>query len=232
MSILPVVFPERSGEVLISSWCSSSGKRALDIALASLVLAAALPILGIIAVAVRLSSPGPALFRQIRVGVNGKQFVLLKFRTMHIAADRVGPGVTRRNDPRIFPLGGLLRRWKLDELPQLLNVLRGDMSMVGPRPDLPEFCARLAKEERAILQLRPGATGVATLVYRDEERILAERGGVKITEFYVNQLYPEKVRLDLEYARVASFAGDIRILARTITAIFSLADPDEQISRQ
>jgi lipopolysaccharide/colanic/teichoic acid biosynthesis glycosyltransferase len=221
MSILPVVCPERSGEVLISSWCSSSGKRALDIALASLVLAAALPILVIVAVAVRLSSRGPALFRQVRVGMNGKLFVLLKFRTMYIAAERAGPGVTRRNDPRIFPLGGLLRRWKLDELPQLLNVLRGDMSMVGPRPDLPEFCAALEKEQCAVLQLRPGVTGAATLVYRDEEQILADRGGDRVTEYYVKELYPEKVQLDLEYAKTASFAGDVRILARTLAAIFS-----------
>jgi lipopolysaccharide/colanic/teichoic acid biosynthesis glycosyltransferase len=220
MSILPLVFPERP-EVVISSWCSSSGKRALDLALASLVLAAALPILVIVAVGVRLSSPGPALFRQTRVGLNGKQFVLLKFRTMHLAAERSGPGVTRRNDPRIFPLGSLLRRWKLDELPQLLNVLRGDMSLVGPRPDLPEFCATLEKEQSAVLQLRPGVTGAATLVYRDEEQILADRGDDRVTEYYVNELYPQKVRLDLEYAKMASFGGDIWILTQTIGAIFS-----------
>lgn len=220
MSILPVVFPERP-EVLISSWCLSSGKRALDLALASVVLAAASPILVIVALAVRLSSPGPALFRQIRVGLNGKQFVLFKFRTMHMAAERVGPGVTRRNDPRIFPLGGLLRRWKLDELPQLLNVLRGDMSLVGPRPDLPEFCATLEKDQCAVLQLRPGVTGAATLLYRDEERILADRASDRVTEYYVSELYPEKVRLDLEYAKTASFAGDVCILAQTIAAVFS-----------
>jgi lipopolysaccharide/colanic/teichoic acid biosynthesis glycosyltransferase len=220
MSILPLIFPERP-EVLISSWCSSPGKRVLDIALASLVLAGALPILVCVALAVWLSSPGPVLFRQRRVGMNGNQFVLLKFRTMHIAAERVGPGVTCRNDPRIFPLGGLLRRWKLDELPQLLNVLRGDMSLVGPRPDLPEFCATLQKEQCAVLQLRPGVTGAATLVYRDEEQILANRGDDRVTEYYVNELYPQKVRLDLEYAKAASFAGDVRILAQTIAAIFS-----------
>lgn len=220
MSIWPVASPERP-EVLVSSWCSSPGKRVFDIALASLVLAAALPILAGIALAVRISSPGPVLFRQRRVGMNGEQFVLLKFRTMHMSAERVGPGVTRRNDPRIFPLGGLLRRWKLDELPQVLNVLRGEMSLVGPRPDLPEFCATLEKEQCAIFQLRPGVTGAATLMYRDEEQILADQGGDRVTEYYVKELYPEKMRLDLEYARRASFAGDVRILAQTIVAIFS-----------
>lgn len=220
MSILPAAFSERR-EVLVSPWCSSPGKRVLDIALASLVLAAASPILASVALAVRLNSPGPVLFRQRRVGMNGKQFVLLKFRTMHMAAERVGPGVTCRNDPRIFPFGGFLRRWKLDELPQLLNVLRGDMSLVGPRPDLPDFCAALEKEQSTVLQLRPGVTGAATLVYRDEERILGERVGDQVTAYYVNELYPKKVRLDLEYAKVASFVGDVRILAQTIAAIFS-----------
>lgn len=220
MSILPVAFPERP-EVLVSPWCSSPGKRALDIALASLVLALASPILVGVALAVRLSSPGTVLFRQRRVGMNGKQFVLLKFRTMHMAAERTGPGVTCRNDPRIFPLGGFLRRWKLDELPQLLNVLRGDMSLVGPRPDLPEFCATLEKEQCTVLQLRPGVTGAATLVYRDEERILDERVSDRVTEYYVNELYPKKVQLDLEYAKAATCAGDVCILAQTIAAIFS-----------
>lgn len=140
---------------------------------------------------------------------------------MRVGAESSGPGVTGRNDPRIFPTGRLLRRWKLDELPQLVNVLRADMSLVGPRPDLPEFCATLGHEQCAILHLRPGVTGVATLVYRDEERILADRGDAPLADYYVNELYPEKVRLDLEYARVATLAGDIRILAQTVTAIFS-----------
>lgn len=217
----PIRFRARPGESVASSWCLSPGKRMFDIALASLLLVATSPLCILVAIVVKLSSPGTALFRQRRVGLHGREFELMKFRTMRAAAERLGPGVTCRDDPRIFPTGRLLRRWKLDELPQLVNVLRGDMSLVGPRPDLPVFCATLAKEQCAILQLRPGVTGAATLVYRDEERILAERGGTRVTEYYVNELYPEKVRLDLEYARIASLAGDIRILCRTVTAILS-----------
>lgn len=220
-SIGAAISPPPPREESVSSWCLSPGKRIFDVALGSLLLVATSPLLVLVAIAVKLSSPGAALFRQRRVGLNGKKFELLKFRTMQAGAERLGPGVTCRNDPRIFPAGRLLRRWKLDELPQLVNVLRGDMSLVGPRPDLPEFCATLGEKQCVILQLRPGVTGVATLVYRDEERILADRGNATLAEYYVNELYPEKVRLDLEYARVASMAGDIRILAQTVTAIFS-----------
>jgi lipopolysaccharide/colanic/teichoic acid biosynthesis glycosyltransferase len=168
-----------------------------------------------------MSSPGPALFRQVRVGKQGRYFQLLKFRSMKLAAEQMGPRITCQNDPRIFPVGRVLRRWKLDELPQFFNVLRGDMSLVGPRPDLPEFCATLDKDQRHVLELRPGITGAATLIYRDEERILADHGSQNITDFYVHELYPRKMRFDLEYARKASFVGDLRILTQTAAAVFS-----------
>jgi lipopolysaccharide/colanic/teichoic acid biosynthesis glycosyltransferase len=138
---------------------------------------------------------------------------------MVLDADRSGPRITRHNDHRISAVGRTLRNWKLDELPQLFNVLRGEMSLVGPRPDLPEFCATLDQHQSFILQLRPGLTGAATIVYRNEERVLAAQGD-RLADFYVNKLYPEKVRLDLEYARHASFVGDVKILAQTAAAIF------------
>ncbi len=185
------------------------------------VLAALGPVLLLVTAAIRISSPGPALFRQMRVGQQGRLFQLLKFRSMRATAEHSGPRITCQNDPRIFPVGRILRRWKLDELPQLLNVLRGDMSLVGPRPDLPEFCATLDKDQRSILELRPGITGAATLVYRDEERILADQNSQHLTDFYINQLYPEKIQLDLEYARKAGFVSDLRILAQTAAAILS-----------
>ncbi len=188
---------------------------------ALLVLAALWPVLLLVTAAIRISSPGPALFRQMRVGQQGRLFQLLKFRSMRVTAERSGPRITCQHDPRIFPVGRILRRWKLDELPQLLNVLRGDMSLVGPRPDLPEFCATLDKDQRHILELRPGVTGAATLVYRDEERILADQNSQHLTDFYINQLYPVKIQLDLEYARKAGFVSDLRILAQTAAAILS-----------
>jgi len=193
----------------------------LDVVIASILLALLWPILLLVAVAVRLSSPGLVFFRQTRVGKQGRYFQLLKFRSMRVSAERYGPGVTGQGDTRILPLGRVLRRWKLDELPQLFNVLRGDMSLVGPRPDLPEFCITLDKTQRHILELRPGVTGAATLVYRNEEAILGEVDADRIENYYVSKIYPDKVRLDLEYAKRASLAGDLMILMKTIAAVFS-----------
>jgi lipopolysaccharide/colanic/teichoic acid biosynthesis glycosyltransferase len=192
-----------------------------DVIVASILLALLWPVLLLVAVAVRLSSPGPAFFRQTRVGQQGRQFHLLKFRSMRVSAERCGPGVTRQGDPRILPFGRVLRQWKLDELPQLFNVLCGDMSLVGPRPDLPEFCVTLDKTQHHILELRPGVTGTATLAYRNEEALLREVGADRIENYYAGKIYPEKVRLDLEYATKASFAGDLKILIKTMAAVFS-----------
>lgn len=210
---------EQPAELLLSRWCSSTGKRAFDVLVAFLALIALWPVLLLVSAIVRMSSPGPALFRQIRVGRRGRSFQLLKFRSMQVAADNLGPRITCQNDSRVFPAGRILRKWKLDELPQLINVLRGEMSLVGPRPELPEFCAALDEDQRVILDLRPGVTSVATLTYRDEERILADHEG-QLTDYYVNQLYPEKVRLDVEYAKKAGFVSDLRILMKTVAAIF------------
>lgn len=185
------------------------------------VLVAIWPLFFLIAVSIRISSPGPVLFRQLRVGRKGRLFWLLKFRSMRVSEERTGQSLTAAHDPRVFPIGRILRRWKLDELPQMINVLRGEMSLVGPRPDLPEFCETLSNDRRRVLDLCPGLTGAATLAYRDEEKILAEKGGANVMQYYIATLYPEKIRLDLEYACKASFASDLRILARTGAAIVS-----------
>jgi len=208
-----------------SPWCSSAGKRAFDAIVAFLALAIIWPAFLLVAAAIKLSSPGPVLFRQMRVGRQGRLFELMKFRSMRVTTEDLGPRVTRQNDPRVFPVGRVLRKWKLDEIPQLLNVLRGDMSLVGPRPDLPEFCATLDQDTCRILELRPGVTGAATLVYRNEERILAEQEIHHLNAYYLENLYPAKVRLDLDYACKASFVGDLTILARTIAVILSPAHP-------
>jgi lipopolysaccharide/colanic/teichoic acid biosynthesis glycosyltransferase len=172
--------------------------------------------MALIAAVVTVTSRGPVLFRQKRVGENGRAIQLLKFRTMSHNGNDSGPGVTRRGDPRITPVGRFLRRCKLDELPQLLNVLRGDMSLVGPRPDLPEFHQALAPEYRPLLALRPGLTGSATLQFRNEEQLLAAVPEEEFIRHYVDTVLPQKAQLDLAYAERATFLSDLDILWRTL----------------
>lgn len=200
----------------ISPWCYSAGKRFFDISVAALGLLVTLPAMAVIAVIVRLTCPGPVLFRQLRVGQYGSLFELLKFRTMK---DSSGSAVTQKGDSRITRVGSVLRRTKFDELPQLVNVLRGDMSLVGPRPDLPEFWSTLEPQCRSIMQLRPGITGLASLRYRDEEALLASVPRDRLHEHYVSHILPHKVQLDLEYAERATLLSDIRLLLATLLRV-------------
>ncbi len=202
-----------------SAWNYSWGKRALDMVVSGAGILIVSPIMAIVAVAVAVTSAGPVLFRQTRVGKDERTFQLLKFRTMTHSLNRTGPGITRKGDSRITPVGRFLRHCKLDELPQLINVLHGDMSLVGPRPDLPEFCQTLAKEYRELLTLKPGVTGWATLQFRNEEQLLA---GVPATEFvayYENTILPQKAQLDLAYAQRAALLSDLHILWQTVIAL-------------
>jgi lipopolysaccharide/colanic/teichoic acid biosynthesis glycosyltransferase len=203
----------------LSAWNFSPVKRLMDAASAGAGLVLLLLPMAIVAIAVRVSSPGPALFRQRRVGKDGKRFEILKFRTMVHGRDDQGPGVTRRGDSRVTLLGRLLRRARLDELPQLFNVLRGDMSLVGPRPDLPKFCQAVRPEQQRVFALRPGLTGWATLHFRNEERLLAEVPEEQTASFYVDQILAQKTKLDLDYADRATLFGDIKIIVRTLTGI-------------
>lgn len=203
----------------ISSWNLSFGKRLLDIIGSSFVLALASPLMLCVAAAVKIGSPGPVLFRQQRVGKGGEEFAMLKFRTMYHRPQDGGPGLTRREDRRVTPVGKLLRKWKIDELPQLLNVLRGQMSLIGPRPDLPDFYATLSPALRQVLRLKPGVTGWATLHFRDEESVLATVPEGEMLNFYTSELLPRKVDLDLSYARGATLKGDLEILMQTFAAI-------------
>ena len=203
----------------LSLWNFSFGKRLFDAVCAVTGLLLALPLMAIIAVAIRVSMPGPILFRQLRVGRDARLFQILKFRTMRVLQPGSAPQVTRRGDTRITPLGGILRRFKLDELPQLFNVLRGQMSLVGPRPDVPEYCQSLAPGHQKILVLRPGLTGWATLHFRDEEKVLENVDSEQLSSYYITKILPAKAELDLNYARRATFSGDLNILLRTITGI-------------
>jgi lipopolysaccharide/colanic/teichoic acid biosynthesis glycosyltransferase len=189
------------------------------VVVASVAILGCLPLMAIVALVVATTSRGPILFRQERIGKNGRAFRLLKFRTMVHGESRGGPLVTQGGDSRVTPAGRLLRHWKLDELPQLFNVLRGDMSLVGPRPDVAEFIRGLSPEHQALLSLKPGLTGWATMQIRNEERLLADVPRNDLPRFYINHLLPRKAELDLAYAARASFRSDLQLLASTALMI-------------
>lgn len=193
-------------------------KRLFDVlsSLAGLLLM--LPLMLAIALAVKLDSPGGAFFRQIRVGRRGRPFTMFKFRTMRTTADPGGPLITRRGDPRITRVGAFLRRAKLDELPQLINVLRGDMSLVGPRPEVSRYVAMYPDElRRIVLSVRPGLTDEASIAFRNEETLLD--GASDAEAAYVGEILPRKIDMYVRYVRNRSFFGDLRILWRTLHAI-------------
>jgi lipopolysaccharide/colanic/teichoic acid biosynthesis glycosyltransferase len=172
------------------------------------------PALLLVALFIKATSGNPVFYCQPRIGLNGKIFQLLKFRTMVVDADKLGTSVTVKDDLRITPAGAFLRKFKLDELPQLFNVLRGDMSFVGPRPDVPGFADKLSGEDRIILSVRPGITGPATLKYRNEEELLAKQEDPD--KFNAEIIYPDKVRLNREYAQNKNFFRDIKYILMTI----------------
>ncbi|MBS0402643.1 MAG: sugar transferase [Proteobacteria bacterium] len=192
-------------------------KRLLDLLVTIVLLPVALPLMAAIALWVRLDSPGPALFRQPRVGRGGRLFRIHKFRTMR--QEPGGPQITARGDARITRAGRWLRATKLDELPQLIDVLRGDMSLVGPRPEVPRYMALYPEDaRRLILSVRPGITDRAAIEFRDEERLLAESHDPERT--YVECIMPIKQRHYLTYVAQHSVAGDLRILLDTLRAMF------------
>lgn len=185
--------------------------RVLDVILTLLIVPLVAPAALLIALAVALDSPGPVLFRSIRVGRDGRRFRMVKFRTMRHSTP--GPCITSAEDRRHTPLGRLLAISRLDEIPQLWNVLRGDMRLVGPRPELETFVRGQAESYRKILSVPPGVTGRTQLVYADEGRLLAMAEDPE--DFYLNDLLPKKVQLDLRYVAGSSPLGDLRILAQT-----------------
>ena len=190
-----------------------------SVALVGLILIS--PVLLVVAILVRIKMPdGPVLFKQKRVGKNGRLFTINKFRTMSISHG--GSSVSVAGESRITPLGAKLRHYKLDELPELWNVLNGDMSFVGPRPDVPGYADQLEDDDREVLKLRPGITGPATLKYRDEEDLLARvaREGIDgytdPVKYNDEVIFPDKVRLNLYYLRHYSFWTDLKILFATV----------------
>ena len=193
-----------------------STKRLFDVVVASLGLLLTLPVFLTIGIAIRLVSAGPVFYIAKRVGEFGRPFRMYKFRTMTESLGSDGPRVTAHDDPRVTRVGRLLRKTKLNELPQLINVLKGEMSLVGPRPEYLEFVAHYSPEQREVLSVKPGVTSLASIAYVDEENMLQYS---EVTETYVRSILPDKLRLDLLYVRNQSLLLDIDILLQTITVL-------------
>ncbi len=201
-------------------------KRIFDVIASCFGLLLFSPIMLIISLFIKLFMPGPVLFVQIRSGRYGKPFKIYKFRTMTI--DHGGNTVSVQGESRITALGTILRKFKLDELPELWNVLKGDMSFVGPRPDVPIYINELKDEERLFLKLRPGITSPASIKYANEEELVANANNPE--KYYNEVIWPDKVRMNLDYYRNRSFIGDILLILKTVF-VFSKGDSIIQINK-
>lgn len=195
-------------------------KRLFDILLSVLALLVLSPVFLLIWLCVRLTSSGSGIFTQVRVGKNNIDFSLYKFRTMYTRA-HAGSAITiGSRDPRITPLGYVLRKYKLDELPQLINVLKGDMSFVGPRPEVRKYVDMYTAEHMHVLSVRPGITDYASLLFIDENEVLGRSADPEYE--YIHNIMPEKLKLNLEYIQNQSFCGDIRLIFRTLFRIMGI----------
>lgn len=192
-------------------------KRAMDIVLSACALAILWPLLLLIALAIWIDDPGPVFYRQVRVGRNGKTFRIFKFRSMVMDADKKGLAITVGRDSRITRVGAVLRKTKLDELAQLLNVLFGQMSFVGPRPEVPKYVELYTPYQRQVLLVRPGITDYASIAYHNENDLLA--GAPNPEAMYIEQIMPDKIELNMKYLREISPLADIRLILKTIVAV-------------
>jgi len=192
-------------------------KRLFDFLSALLGLIVLFPLFLITSLIIKLTSAGPVFHRGKRVGLNGKLFSLYKFRTMIANAADMGPGITAQNDLRTTGIGRFLRKTKIDELPQLINVLMGDMSLVGPRPEDPRYVVQYTPDQRELLKFRPGITSAATLTYRNEEQMLK---GQDWETVYRTQILPAKLEIDLAYLSKRTLSSDLLLIARTIFSLF------------
>lgn len=190
--------------------------RLLDLVVSLVGLVLLSPLLLLVAVLVKLDSDGPVFYRAERVGQGGQPFQLYKFRSMVRDADQQGPGITTAGDSRITRLGRLLRRTKVDELPQLWNVCKGDMSLVGPRPEDPRYVALYTPDQRQVLAARPGLTSPASVRYRHEEQLLQ---GADWERVYVEQVMPQKLEIERQYLAQRTLWTDVRVLAHTLRAV-------------
>lgn len=189
-------------------------KRLFDIVASFIGIILLSPFLIIIAIFIKLGSDGPVFFKQERVGLKGKHFLILKYRTMIVDAEKYGKQITVGKDNRITAVGSFLRKYKLDELPQLINVLKGDMSLVGPRPEVPRYVKLYSKEQLKVLDVRPGITDLASLRYSDENELLGTVENPE--EYYINVIMKDKLDLNLEYIDKSNVFYDIVIILKTI----------------
>ena len=196
-----------------------AAKRAMDIVISAAALCVLWPVLLLIALAIVVDDPGPVFYRQVRVGRGGKPFRIFKFRTMVVDADKKGLSITVGRDSRITRVGALLRKTKLDELAQLLNVLCGQMSFVGPRPEVPRYVELYTPYQRQVLLVRPGITDYASIAYRNENDLLA--GADDPERMYIETIMPDKIELNMRYLREISPLADVRLILKTIIAVIA-----------
>ena len=192
-------------------------KRLMDIAVSGGALLVIWPVLALIALAIKMDDPGPVFYRQVRVGRDGKTFRIFKFRTMVVDADKKGLAITVGRDSRITRVGAILRKTKLDELAQLINVFTGEMSFVGPRPEVPKYVDMYTPYQRQVLLVRPGITDYASIAYRNENDLL--EGAEDPERMYIDVIMPDKIELNMKYLREISPIADIRLIFKTIIAV-------------
>ncbi len=194
-------------------------KRAFDVLVSLLLLLALSPFLVAVAILVKADSEGPVFHRARRVGKDGKLFTLYKFRSMVTGSATNGPGITRHGDPRVTRVGFFLRKSKSDEIPQLINVLKGEMSLVGPRPEDPRYVAHYTDDQRRVLKIRPGIASPASVKYRHEEELLDTADDLE--SLYLNVILPDKLRMDLEYVERRSFLLDLKVLCQVAVSLLT-----------
>ena len=204
-------------DILNSKTVSLILKRLFDIIVSSVLIVICSPIMLILAICIKIDSKGPVMFRQRRVTTYNRVFRIFKFRTMVNDAEKKGTQVTTNNDPRVTKVGKLIRGCRLDELPQLVNVFLGDMTFVGTRPEVEKYVAAYTDEMMATLLLPAGITSVASIKYKDEERLL--EAAENTDEVYINEVLPEKMKYNLEALKNFSFFGDIKIMFQTVFAV-------------
>ena len=195
-------------------------KRSFDLILSFIGLLIIVPILFLITILIKISSSGPVFYKQVRVGKNNKDFKIYKFRTMHVNADKKGFLTVGGRDPRVTSIGYYLRKFKLDELPQLINVFKGDMSFVGPRPEVRQFVNLYTKIQKKVLDVKPGITDLASIEFRNENEILFKEQDPN--QYYIDYIMPKKLEINLKYINQRNLLKDFAVIIKTIKVIFNI----------